>query len=138
MNQILSSVEFWKVAGPLLGAVLAWLLNEWQKRIAFQYERKEANYKELIRSLRGFYAGEKNAESLKLDFLNQLNAAWLYCPDDVIRKGYTFIESVRGVTPDEIAMGDFVAALRSDLLSRKLVRSTELAARDFKHLTVSS
>ena len=102
MNQILFPVGFWKVAGPLLAAVLAWSLNEWQKRIAFQYERKEANYKELI------------------------------------RKGYTFIETVRGVTLDEIAMGDFVAALRSDLLSRKLVRSTELAAKDFIHLTVSS
>ena len=60
---------------PLLGAVTAWFANEWRKRIADQYQRKEANYKELIKSLRGFYVGAANAEALKVEFLNQLNAA---------------------------------------------------------------
>ena len=78
---ILSSVEFWKFALPLLGAVVAWFANEWRKRIADQYQRKEANYKELLRSLRGFYVGASNANELKTEFLNQLNVAWLYCPD---------------------------------------------------------
>ena len=124
---------------PLLGAVTAWFANEWRKRIADQYQRKEANYKELIKSLRGFYVGAANAEALKVEFLNQLNAAWLYCPDDVIKKGYTFLDTVhakaiRTDSEKEAAMGEFVTALRNDLLSRKLVRTTSLEASNFKHL----
>lgn len=141
MKDILSSAEFWKFAIPLLGAVIAWFTNEWRKRVADQYQRKEANYKELIRSLRGFYVGAANADELKLEFLNQLNISWLYCPDDVIRKGYTFLETVhaRQAKSDEekqLAFGAFVAAIREDLLSRKLVHATSLSAKDFKHFGV--
>ena len=139
MNEILSSVDFWKFAVPLLGAIIAWFTNEWRKRIADQYQRKEANYKELFKSLRGFYVGAANAEALKADFLNQLNAAWLYCPDEVIKKGYAFLDTVHAKaahTDDEkeAAMGAFVMTIRKDLLSRKLVRTTSLKASDFKHL----
>lgn len=138
----LSSVDFWKFALPLLGAVIAWFTNEWRKRIADQYQRKEANYKELLRSLRGFYVGASNADELKGEFLNQLNIAWLYCPDDVIKKGYAFLDTVhtQKVSPDaekESALGAFVAAIRCDLLSRKLVRNTKLSPADFRHLGVN-
>jgi hypothetical protein len=139
MIDALSSVDFWKFAAPLLGAVVAWFTNEWRKRVADQYQRKEANYKELIKSLRGFYVGVANADALKVEFLNQLNMAWLFCPDDVIKKGYTFLDTVPAKAAHDDAqkegsLGEFVAALRHDLLSRKLVRSTKLTASDFKHL----
>src|SRR4029077_1955972 len=109
------------------------VVNEWRKRVADEYQRKEANYKELLRSLRGFYIGAPNAESMKAEFLNQLNASWLYCPDEVIKKGYAFLDTVHAkqVNSDEekeTAMGAFVAALRADLLSRKLVRRTAMTA----------
>ncbi len=57
MIDVISSADFWKFAAPLLGAVFAWFINEWRKRLADQYQRKEANYKELLKSLRGFYVG---------------------------------------------------------------------------------
>lgn len=139
VKEVLSSVEFWKFAIPLLGAVIAWFTNEWRKRVADQYQRKEANYKELLRSLRGFYVSEAEAENMKAEFLNQLNASWLYCPDEVIKKGYDFLDTVhaRKTHTDEEkenAMGAFVAAIRTDILSRKLVHSTALRASDFRHL----
>jgi hypothetical protein len=139
---IFSSVEFWKFALPLSGAVIAWYANEWRKRLADQYQRKEANYKELIRSLRGFYVGAPKAEELKLEFLNQLNISWLYCPDEVIRKGYAFLDTVhdKQVTAkedQESALGAFVAAVRADMLSRKLVRKSTLGAQDFRHLNIA-
>lgn len=136
---IFTSTEFWKFALPLLGAVIAWFANEWRKRVSDQYVRKESSYKELIRSLRGFYVGTENAGVLKAEFLNQLNLAWLYCPDDVIRKGYAFLDAVhaqqaRSDEEKEKALGEFVAAVRKDLLSRRLVRRTSLGAKDFRHL----
>ena len=139
--QTLTSVDFLKFALPLGGAVFAWFMNEWRKRISDQYQRKESNYKELLRSLRGFYQGVANSEKLKGDFLDQLNIAWLYSPDEVIRKGYAFLKTTDGANRStdaqrEKAFGDFVAAIRADLLSRKLVKSTELEGGDFKHYGV--
>lgn len=136
---ILSSVDFWKFAAPLIGAVVAWFANEWRKRLAEKYQRKEANYRQLLRSLRGFYIGAANAAVLKAEFLEELTAAWLYCLDHVILKAYAFLDTVhvQQVHSDEQkehALGAFVAAIRADLLSRKLVRRTALTANDFRHL----
>ena len=140
LAEILLSADFLKFAVPLLGAVAAWFINEWRKRLADQYLRKEANYKKLIEALRGFYVGAANADVLKSEFLSQLNVAWLYCPDDVIKKGYAFLETVHKESTHtdqdkEHAMGALVLALRADLLSHTLVRTTSLAATDFKHLS---
>ena len=141
MKEVLLSADFWKFALPLLGAVVAWFTNEWRKRVADQYQRKEANYKELVRSLRGFYVGAQKADELKLEFLNQLNMSWLYCPDEVIERGYEFLETVhakqaKSDADKELAFGAFVAAIRNDLLSRPLVQRTKLSSKDFKHFSV--
>ncbi|MGH7801743.1 MAG: hypothetical protein ACREOW_14140 [Thermodesulfobacteriota bacterium] len=142
MRGIFLSIDFWKFALPLFGAVIAWFVNEWRKRILEQYQRKEASYKELVRCLRGFYVGAHDSERLKADFLDQLNQCWLYCPDEVIERGYGFLDTVhtQQVHSDEVkekAMGDFVAAIRRDLLSRKLVSHTRLTGSDFRHLGVN-
>ncbi len=142
MKQIFASVDFWKFVLPLVGAIIAWFVNEWRKRLWKQYQRKEASYKELVRCLRGFYVGASDADRLKRDFLDQLNQCWLYCPDDVIKKGYEFLDTVdasKPIQPDDVkqkAMGEFIAAVRKDLLARKLVRYTKLTGSDFRHLNV--
>lgn len=139
LKEILSATEFWKFVIPLLGAVLAWFLNEWRKRLWEQYTRKEDQYKQLLLCLRGFYIDTFDKE-LRADFLDQLNICWLYCPDEVIKKAYTFLETVntnqkQNDLVKENAAGDFVLSIRRDLLSRKLVKKTKLLATDFKHLT---
>jgi Pyruvate/2-oxoacid:ferredoxin oxidoreductase delta subunit len=123
----------------LLGAVGAWFWNERQKRVADQYQRKEAKYKELIHSLRGFYVGTPEAKRLRSEFLEQLNQCWLYCPDDIIQKGYAFLATVHTgpVQSDEVAqkaLGDFIAAIRQDLLSDAVVQSAKLTGSAFRHL----
>jgi hypothetical protein len=152
MREPIMSLEFWKFAIPLVGAIVAWILNERSKRAWEHYQRKETNYKELLRCLRGFYVDEEaaklgKAEKLKGDFLDQLNQCWLYCPDEVIKKGYAFLDTVHTnkVYPDSIkekAMGDFVAAIREDLFSQTLPRwtrlqQTNLTGDDFRHLRVN-
>jgi len=64
MQDVLSSADAWKFAAPLLGAVMAWFTNEWRKRLADQYLRKEAHYKELICSLRGFCVGVEKEHAM--------------------------------------------------------------------------
>ena len=142
MFDVITSVDFWKFAAPLFGAVVAWFVNEWRKRVWEQYQRKEESYRELLRCLKGFYIGAGNANELKAEFLNQLNRCWLYSSDEVILKGYAFLNTVHAANPstDEVkekAMDDFVASIRDDLLSRKLVKSTKLSGKDFKHLNVN-
>jgi len=135
---ILSSIEFWKIVAPALVAIAAWCLNERSKRKWEEYKRKEESYKELLRTLRGFYVKEHDAE-LKNAFLHQLNLCWLYTPDEVIKRAYSFLEKVHtniSSTDEEkeLAVGKLVESIRNDLLSRNIVKKTNLKAKDFKHL----
>lgn len=91
-------------------------------------------------NLRGFYA-ESVDKSKKADFLEELNRCWLYCPDDVITKGYAFLEKVsvgKKYSDDEkeLALGEFVVALRKDLMPKRyaVFSRTCFAAKDFQHL----
>jgi hypothetical protein len=133
--------SFWsdvvKLTLPLIATVIAWFWNEHKKREQEQYVRKEEKYKALLTALQGFYEGsqdtEKNAEK-KQTFVEQVNQCWLYCSDEVIQKAYTFMEKVQGGAADRgQACGDFVAAIRRDILSRKIVSSTKLDGQQFKH-----
>ena len=122
----------------IIGGFITWFLNEKSKRIYENYKRKEAKYTELIKSLRGFYVDSFSKE-LRDEFLNQLNQCWMYCPDDVIEKAYKFLETIReGKTysdkKKEIAVGEFILAIRKDLISRKPLKETNLKSKDFKHL----
>lgn len=142
LEKIVGSIEFWKIALPALGAILAWWFNERTKRLWEQYKRKEESYKNLILGLRGFYQGIDNIE-LKSKFLGEVNLCWLYAPDEVIQKAYNFLDTTN-VQREPIsqeakkqAAGALVLAIRKDLLSSKLVRDTELNSGDFKHLGVT-
>jgi hypothetical protein len=148
MEQFLS-IGFLKFFLPLLGAIFAWFWtifawfwNEQWKRAADEYVRKEKQYEALVDSLAGFY---KRATELPEDrelkgrFLQELNKCWLYCPDEVIKKAYAFLATVQTgkVHTDaekERALGEFMVAIRRDLLSRRRSKATRLTASDFKHL----
>jgi len=135
---IFMDLGFWKITVPILIAVLAWYLNERAKRKWEEYGRKEDRYKELLRTLKGFYVTTQDTK-LKEEFLHQVNLCWLYTPDEVIQKAYAFLDKVRvgaNSTDEEkeSAAGALVAAIRKDLLSRKVVGKTTLRAGDYKHL----
>lgn len=135
---ILSSVDFWKIVFPLLIAIFVWNLDSINRLKWEQYQRKENNYKELIKAVRGFYISTSDVE-LKQKFIEQINLSWLYAPDEVIMKAYKFLETVHTgqISTDkekEKALGDFVLSIRKDLLSRKTTDETELLKSDFKHL----
>lgn len=137
--------DFLKFFLPLAGVAFAWYWNERSKRIAEEYERKEAKYAALIESLPGFYVSATapdQSRKLKANFLAELNNCWLYCPDEVIRTAYAFLEKIQtGVRcsdeEKERAVGELVLCIRKDLLARKRLRSTELSSDDFRHLKVN-
>ena len=138
---IFINIDYLKFFLPLAGAAFVWYWNEREKRLSEEYQRKEAKYVALIESLEGFY--EKTSDAgLKNKFLEELNKCWLYCPDEVIKKGYAFLETVQtgANSSDDIkeqALGQLVLSIRKDLLCRKLVRSTHLKPEDFQLLKVN-
>lgn len=139
-------IKCWKFAAPLFSAVIVWFANEWQKRAWEQYQRKEESYKKLIRYFQGFYNNTENDGELKAQFNNQLKEkfisqlklCWLYCPDEVIKKGYAFLETMSdkqyGEEARRKAAGNFMVAIRKDLLSKKLVKKISLSHTDLMHL----
>jgi len=135
------STDFLKFFLPLAGGVVAWFVNEWQRRSLEEYHRKEERYQELLRTLRGFYVTTQD-HTLKEAFLHQVNLCWLYCPDEVIQNAYKFLSTVHtgASQSDEVkekAAGELIATIRRDLLSRAIVRKTKLSGSDFKHLIVT-
>lgn len=131
----LTSSDFWKIAFPALAAIVVWFFNERSKLSWEQYKRKEENYKELLRCLRGFYVSTQDRD-LKLQFVHQVNLLWLYAPDHMIETAYAFLEKVQtGAQDRELSFGALVAAAREDLLTRPIVRRSSLKARDFRHFT---
>lgn len=136
--EILTSVEFWKIVVPALIAIGVWGLSERSKLKWEQYKRKEENYRELIKSTRGFYVGSTDA-SLKTQFLDQLKLSWLYAPDEVIREAYRFLGTIKTASTitasKEDALSALVVAIRNDMLGRRTVRKSQLSRTDFQHLT---
>ena len=121
-----------------VGAIAAWSFNERSKRAWEEYTRKENNYRQLLIALKGFFV-ETQSKELRDEFLQQVNLCWLYCPDDVIQKAYMFLDSVHtestsGTETSEKAMGDLVAAIRTDMLNRRIVKTTSLRGKDFRRI----
>jgi hypothetical protein len=124
---------------PFLAGVIAWIANEWRKRSIDERARREERYKRLIEYSRGFYVGGNRADIAR--FLDEVSLSWLYCPDDVIRALYAFLDSVgEGKIKDddekENAFGAMIAAMRLDLKNVGLWRRTGFAAKDYRHLGV--
>ena len=127
---------------PLIGGVVAWFANERKKRAWEEYEKKEEHYHELMRTIKGFYVSTNNP-ILKDEFIEQLKQCWLYCPDDVIIKGYEFLNTVHtghnsSDSEKELALGELIISIRKDLLSRKITRRSKLTPNDYKHFYIVS
>jgi len=132
------TADFLKFFLPLAGAVIAWFINEKRKRAWEEYQRKEARYQELLRTVKGFYIAAHD-EQKKSEFAEELKLCWLYCPDEVIEKAYAFLDAIKPdsqktIGEKSLSLGDFVVALRKDLLSRKITRKTKLTSQDYQHL----
>ena len=140
----MSWADLLRIGIPVLVAILVWLLNEHSKRQWEWYKRKEDRYVALVESLRGFYANADPtvAKENKDEFINQVSLCWLYCPDEVIRKAYNFLDHVRiGVQKSdkekEQALGAFILEVREDLLKGRpwWWKRTKLKPEDFRNLS---
>ena len=138
MHEYLSA-DFLKFFIPLVGAVLAWFLNERRRRTWEEYLRKEDRYRELLKSLSGFYAHSANAD-YRNDFYEEYKKCWMYCDDDVIKAANAAISVIAQGSEAPMderhkIIGAFVLAVRRDLLRRRLVTTTDLRPEDYIHVS---
>ena len=137
MTEFLSA-DFLKFFVPLLGAVAAWFLNERRRRAWEEYLRKEERYRELLRTLTGFYDYAADSK-IRGQFFEEYKRCFLYCGDEVIKAANLAMEGmVEGTqlpNSDRLQrIGDLVLAIRRDLLRRTLTSKTSLTHEDFKHI----
>lgn len=130
---IIKSVDFWKIAAPVFIAALVWFLNERSKLRWEQFKRKEKNYRVLLDSIKGFLVQTIDLK-LQNQFVAELNKCWLYAPDSVLEKAYFFLDmgsNIEAYSNEErkLAVGNFIAEVRKDLLSRKIVKRTSRLAQ---------
>ena len=141
IKDILSSPQFWGIIIPALIAIGTFYKTEENKLKWEQYKLKEQSYTALIKSVKGFYVQTEDKE-LKNNFLEQLNLCWLYAPDDVIQKGYDFLMSVHTNEKHtdkekELLLGNFIVAIRKNMLDQKVIKKTKLTGENYKHLRVN-
>ena len=97
-----------------------------------EYERKEQRYIGILKTMYGFYVGSEDKE-LKQKFINELNLAYLYASDDVIKSAQEFFETIKvkpvpsSDTEKKNALANLVMNMRKDLKMR-----TSLHASDFE------
>ena len=116
--------------GPVVGGLIMWILNQrakldWEKHI-----RKEERYLGFLDSLTGFYVGSESSKK-KTEFIHHWRLAWLYCPDNVIRLGNSFLETVmvkKEKSSDEekeAALAAFVLEVRRDLVGKTCLNDAD-------------
>lgn len=138
LNKILST-EILKITIPVIIVITGWYFTEQSKIRWEQYQSKKESYQELIKNLSGFSRYQLNANK-RQKFIDQINICWLYAPDEVIQKGYDFIRTVGDGSEKianserEQALSEFILTIRQDMLSRKIVKYTELKSDDFQYL----
>ena len=122
------------VLGSTLGSVYMWKKEKEKERINKEYEKKEERYISLVKSIKGFYNGTHDQQKID-QFLDEFYLSWLYCPDNVIKKGKEFLIKLENSNDEkeiENALADFILEMRKDLINRKKVDKTNLTTEDYK------
>jgi hypothetical protein len=126
----------------ILGSVLIWYLNEKSKRELNIQKQKEERYKKMVICIKAFTTGSPDV-TLRQEFIDQLNLSWVYCPDEVVKKGTYILETM---IPNEVglskytneekvkAIGDFFVEIRKDVLNKNPNTKSNLKIEDYKSI----
>jgi len=85
------------VIGGIFGSIVTWIVKYFfdkKKELdSNQYLKKRESYEKLVLTLRGVLCG---TEGFKEKFFEELNYAWLYASEDVLKKCYSFQDEMLG------------------------------------------
>ena len=127
---------------PIIIGLYQWRIEQINKRKFELYIKKEKLYLEMQQNLWGFYTN--SADRVKVQkFLENVNSAWLYCPDNIIEICNGIIDNRRSqnnknnnIDVTEIA-NKLIAEMRKDMLCNKYIKKTSLTKNDIRNVNVS-
>jgi len=126
----------------ILGSVFIWYLNEKSKRKLNIQKQKEERYKKMVICIKAFTTGSPET-TLRQEFIDQLNLSWVYCPDEVVKKGTFILETMipnesgtsRYTNEEKVkAIGNFFVEIRKDILNKKPNTKSNLKVEDYKSI----
>ena len=127
ISKIITSMEFWTISVPVASAILVWTLNEVGKRKAYNREKKQECYSEMLCSISGLLEGGHNPQKAAV-FVDNLNKLWLYAPDNVVRDVNNYAQSMIDNVSEDIRKEKrqkLILSMRNDVLNRTELKDTE-------------
>ncbi|MBL7935270.1 MAG: hypothetical protein JNM51_05610 [Bacteroidia bacterium] len=127
----------------IIGGIATWLYNEVQKRRIKLLFEKEKRYENLIRLLRNLGEVALNSDKGN-EFIVEFQLCWMYCPDEIIKKGNLFLDSMNSTIVERNQQninklkGEFIVELRKDLIKMNksifysFQKDTKLQYSDFR------
>ena len=97
-----------------------------------QYTRKAEIYETVLREMGGFYENAKNARARKDKVLEAFRLCELHCPDQIIRAGNAFLNTVAvGARSSEEEQQQALGMLREEM-RRDLWPESKLSIEEFR------
>lgn len=131
------------LAIPIIIGLYQWHTEQANKRRFELYIKKEKLYLEMQQNLWGFY-GNSSDRNKRQKFIENVQVAWLYCPDSFITICNEFIDNghvqQNQIGNDEVRLkivNRLLAEMRKDLLSNKYVANTVLTSDDIRNVNTN-
>ena len=127
------------VAIPIVLGFYQWREQQNDKRKYDLYIKKEQLYLNMQKNLWGFYNGSNDLKKQQA-FIENVQAAWLYCPDEIILTCNEFIKSRNQQNlNNQIGLeiiNKLILEMRKDLLANKYLDKTNLFLEDYLNVGV--
>ena len=122
------------VTGVFIG-FYKWTEEQKEKRKYDLYIKKEQIYLSLQKNMWGFYDNSFDMKKQQ-NFVEDIQTAWLYCPDSIIFICNNFIKSRiknSNISKEEAEkiISKLMLEMRKDLLSNKYLEETNLSTSDY-------
>jgi hypothetical protein len=142
-NIIMNWIPTFLLAIPIIIGLYQWHTEQANKRRFELYIKKEKLYLEMQQNLWGFY-GNSSDRNKRQKFIENVQVAWLYCPDSFITICNEFIDNghvqQNQIGNDEVRLkivNRLLAEMRKDLLSNKYVANTVLTSDDIRNVNTN-
>ena len=123
------------VVMPIVIGFYQWKIEQRNKRNYDLYIKKEELYVNLLNNIQGFYNGF--IDSYKQEaFINNMQVAWLYCPDEVILACNEFLIAINNKSKNIEVVNKLILSMRKDLLNNNYIKKTTLTEVNFLNVSI--
>ena len=92
-------------------------------------------YVNLINNIQGFYNGFIDTNKQEA-FINNMQIAWLYCPDEVILACNEFLIAINNKSKNIEVVNKLILSMRKDLLNNNYIKKTSLTEVNLLNVSI--